>query len=190
MKNIDTIYQKYLDIKNLPNVRKAELASLISELEAKEREAKKAFTDAENDGIDSSELFTFWQSVKKELDLTRARYNALDVSKLGKELPKVATELYEEANKQIDKLDKDKRKLEAEMKALQDSFTEVFIAYSDTQAEQTRIANMINDDARKLFSSMYVSPNYLRTAETLPIPTIEGLRKANFFHVNGKEISA
>jgi chromosome segregation ATPase len=190
MKNIDTIYQKYQDIKNLPNVRKAELASLISELEAKEKEAQKAFTDAENDGIDSSELFTFWQSVKKELDLTRARYNALDVSKLGKELPKVAAELYEEANKQIEKLDKDKSKLEADMKALQDSFTEVFIAYSDTQAEQNRIAKMVNEDARKLFSSMYVSPNYLRTAETLPIPTIEGLRKKVFFHVNGKEISA
>lgn len=179
MNKLNATYEKYLELKELPSNRKAELSSRVIELQEQEQTAQKAFTDAENDGKDSSQLFTSWQTIQRELSLAQARYKAIDVSRIGSELPRTAQELQDEANRYIATLDKEKAVIEGKMQTLKESFLELFYAYADIQAEQTRAMNLVNNDARKLFKNLYVSPNFAKKAEDLPFPTIEIARREN-----------
>jgi len=61
MKKFNDLYSTYKEIEALPEKRKAELEKELQEAREADRAAQAAFTDAENDGKDSSELYTAWE---------------------------------------------------------------------------------------------------------------------------------
>ena len=177
MKKFNELHKQYLEMEALPEKRKAELEKELQEAREADRVAQKAFTDAENDGKDSSELYTVWEVAMGKLKLTEARYKALDVTRTGLELPRIAKELQTEANKLIDRKEKEKAKVLDEMKALQAKTLEVYNRFADIQGEQMEAQHIVTNEIAKKFNDLYVGDNWRVLPHELPLAPVEWLRK-------------
>jgi isopenicillin N synthase-like dioxygenase len=68
--------------------------------------AKAAFNNAVNDGEDANALYMGWKAVKDELDMLQAQLEALAHSGIGKQVPQLAKQMKEEADKLMDSIAK------------------------------------------------------------------------------------
>lgn len=177
MKKFNDLYSTYKEIEALPEKRKAELEKELQEAREADRAAQAAFTDAENDGKDSSELYTAWEAAMNKLKLTEARYKAVDVSKIGQALPKAAQDLFNETNSLIARKEKEKAKALKELADLQGQVLETFNRFADLQDEQITAQSIMTNEIAKKFKDLYVGTNWAIRAEELPLPTIEYLKK-------------